>query len=78
MRLKLTKSFKALASLHEFPRIFLKNGNIHQVEPKREIPLCRIRWSRSEKKTASSRNSLKREENHQRTYLVEPKQEILK
>ena len=48
------------------------------MEPKREIPLYRIRSSQSEKKQPARENSLKRKGHHQRNFLMEPKQEILK
>ena len=61
-------------------KILLRIKRIHKVEPKREIPLCRIDQHSlgNEKKTASSRNFLKLKKNDQRYFLVEIKQEILK
>ena len=71
------ESFKALVSLDEVPRISLENeGNSSSGAKTRNSALSHSVISEW-KRTANSRNSLKREENDRQNFLVEPKQEIL-
>ena len=56
----------------------MRMKRIHQAEPKREIPLCRIRSSRSEKVQTAREILYNSRGNDQQNFLVEPKQNILK
>ena len=69
---------KALAPLDKFPRIFLENKKNSLSEAETRNSTLSHSVIRDDKKSASSRNFRKREENDQRNILVEPKQENLK